>query len=79
MNKVFVGYMIMRVRMKIGFEITLKKQTFQEIWLNAILKAYLERESAGLISNPYPKPKYKLIDELCQINLINCFYQLKEC
>lgn len=64
MNRVYAGYMIIRIKMKIGFESTIRKMTFQEIWLEAMLKAYLEREDHGLIPNPYPKPKYQLIEEL---------------
>lgn len=59
--------------MKLGYQMALKKQTFGELWFTAILKAYQERELAGLISNPYPKPKYKLMDELKETDLVN-FY-----
>ena len=58
MNKIYRGFQLMKFRMKLNFEMALKKKTFGELWLNAILVTYLDREKAGLITNPYPKPKY---------------------
>ena len=43
------------------------------------MKAYLEREQAGLIPNPYPKPRYKLIDELKSMDLVNFYDEAKTC
>ena len=46
------------------------------MWLNAILKSYLERESAGLILNPYPQPKYQIMEELKQLDLMTFYHKL---
>lgn len=46
------------------------------MWLNAILKSYLERESAGLIPNPYPQPKYQIMEELKQLDLMTFYHKL---
>lgn len=73
MNRVYAAYIILKIRMKIGYQMALKKMTFLEVWLNAILITYHERLDAGLISNPYPKPKFKLIEELNNCNLIQVF------
>ena len=46
------------------------------MWLEAILRAYGERDKAGLVSNPFPKPKFKLIDELNCCNLVQIWDKL---
>ena len=76
MNRVYLGFKIMKIRMKIAYEITLRKQTYQEIFLNAILRAYIYREEAGLIPNPFPRPKYQLMDELKRNNLVQTCHSL---
>lgn len=58
MNDIYKGYRLMKIRMKISYQMALQQQSFQEVWLTAIIKAYLEREKAGLITNPYPPPKF---------------------
>ena len=78
MNHIYRGYRIMKIRMKIGYHLALSKQTFEEYWLNAILKSYFEREEAGLIPNAYPKPAYKLIDELQELDLVKFYTKLND-
>ena len=76
MNDIYRSYVFLKVRMKINFNIAIKKQTLQECWLNAILKTYFERDQANLIEHPYPKPKYKIIDELTHNDLVTCYHYL---
>ena len=78
MNRVYAAYMVMRIRMKLSYECARNKSTFQETWLKAILKAYVERNNAGLITNPYPEPKVKLIDELNNLSLVNICFNINE-
>ena len=54
----------MKLRMKISFEACRQKKTIQELWLFAILKTYHERNSRGLIKNPYPKINKAMIDAI---------------
>ena len=78
MNHIYNGYRIIKIRMKIGYHMSICHQTFEEYWLNAILKAYLEREAAGLIPNAYPKPQYKLIDELHELDIVKFYYKAND-
>ena len=78
MNRVYAAYMVMRIRMKLSYECAIKKSTFLEIWLQAILKSYVERNQAGLITNPYPEPKVKLIDELNNLSLVHIVFNIKD-
>lgn len=78
MNRVYAAYMVMRIRMKLNYESARRKSTFQEVWLQAILKTYMDRQKAGLISNPWPKPKYKLIDELNNLGLVQICFNINE-
>lgn len=41
--------------------------------MTAILKAYEERESEGLIPNPFPRPKFQLMEELKNCNLCEIY------
>ena len=43
MNRVYAAYMVMRIRMKLNYESARRKSTFQEVWLQAILKTYIDR------------------------------------
>ena len=38
----------------------------------------MDRQNANLISNPWPKPKYKLIDELNNLGLVQICFNINE-
>lgn len=58
MNKIYYGFTMMKVRIKVSYEATLKGMTIKEVFLRAILKSYFERMKLDLIPNPYPVPDY---------------------
>ena len=43
MNKIYIGYLIMKIRMKISYHACLNNNTIQEHILKAIIKTYEER------------------------------------
>ena len=55
MHRVYLGYMIMKIRMKISFEACIRKRTLQEHFFEAILTSYNQRREKGLIDHPWPE------------------------
>ena len=61
--------MIMKMRMKIGYEACIKNKTIQELFLFSILKTYQERKKDDLIKNPYPNLSKQNIENITNFSL----------
>ena len=75
-QNVYMGYVIQKVRAKIGYEACLKKRSVKEHLLKSILNTYSQRLKLKWISNPYPpvpKEMYGKISDKELISLENLF------
>jgi hypothetical protein len=70
MDRIAVGYKLMKFRMKIAFEACKRGRTVQEHIIQQVVVTYYERIDKGLIEDPYPPIDEKAMEELMNSNLV---------
>jgi hypothetical protein len=70
LNRIAVGYKLMKFRMKIAFEACKRCRTVQEHIIKQVVVTYYERIETGDIEDPYPPIDEKAMEELMNSNLV---------
>tara|TARA_B110000285_G_C15126515_1_gene620598 strand:- start:2476 stop:2820 length:345 start_codon:yes stop_codon:yes gene_type:complete len=67
--RIYNSFFLMKIRMKISFEACTQSKTIIELYLFSILKTYQDRNTKGLIEDPWPKVSKKHLAHLREASM----------